>query len=69
MLGSYPGFKRDEDGVTMANKRRNWTHDETLMAFVLYYTLPPKEIDKTGEDINELARAIGRTPNSVALKA
>ncbi len=49
--------------------RRNWTHDETLMAFVLYYMLPSNEIDDTGADVIALANAIGRTPNAVAMKA
>ena len=39
------------------------------MAFTLYYLLPAKEIDKKGVDVNALARAIGRTPDAVALKA
>ena len=49
--------------------RRNWTRDETLMAFTLYYLLPSKMVDKSGADIINLAKAIGRTPSSVALKA
>lgn len=49
--------------------RTNWTREETLMAFTLYYMLPSKEIDKKGKDINALAAAIGRTPSAVALKA
>ena len=53
----------------MANLRRNWSREETLMAFTLYYLLPTKEIDKKGADINALAAAIGRSPDAVALKA
>ena len=52
----------------MAGARRNWTREETLMAFTLYYLLPQKEIDKKGADVNALARALGRTPDAVALK-
>ena len=39
------------------------------MAFTLYYLLPSKMVDKSGADIINLAKAIGRTPGSVALKA
>ena len=46
----------------------NWTHDETLMAFVLYRSLPPRECDDTGAKVQELAKALGRTANSVAMK-
>lgn len=45
-----------------------WSPDETLMAFVLYRLLPPRECDDTGEKVQELARALGRTPNAVAMK-
>ena len=53
----------------MSSQRRNWTREETLMAFALYYLLPAKDIDKSGADIRRLANAIGRTPSAVALKA
>lgn len=53
----------------MSAQRRNWTYEETLMAFTLYYLLPPKEVDKSGADVKNLAQAIGRTPSAVALKA
>ena len=49
--------------------RKNWSRDETLMAWLLYMELPAKEIDDQGEHIIELANALGRTPNAVALKA
>lgn len=39
------------------------------MAWLLYMELPAKEIDDQGEHIIKLAHALGRTPNSVALKA
>ena len=49
--------------------RRDWTHDETLMAWALYMALPAKEIDDKGHDVRLLAEALGRTPDAVALKA
>lgn len=48
---------------------QKWSKDETLMAWLLYMELPEKEIDDKGEHIIKLAHALGRTPNSVALKA
>lgn len=48
--------------------RRNWTWDETLMAFALYLILPARECDDAGIDVINLAKAINRTPSSVNLK-
>lgn len=49
--------------------RRNWSREETLMAFTLYCMLPEREIDKKGKDIIALANVLDRTPDAVALKA
>lgn len=46
----------------------NWTWNETLMAWALYMTLPGKELDDRKPEVQKLAQAIGRTPNSVSLK-
>lgn len=48
--------------------RRNWSREETMMAFALYMILEPRECDDKGADVRRLASAIHRTPNSVALK-
>lgn len=48
--------------------RRNWSREETMMAFALYMILEPRECDDKGFDVRRLAAAIHRTPNSVALK-
>jgi putative restriction endonuclease len=48
--------------------RRNWTLEETMMAFALYLVLPPKDCDDTGADVRQLASALERTPDAVALK-
>lgn len=48
--------------------RRNWSWEEILMAFALYFLLDPKHIDGKQRDVSALAHAIGRTPSSVALK-
>lgn len=52
----------------MRGKRRNWTREETILAFDLYCKLPFSKISKTNEQIIELASIIGRTPSSVGLK-
>jgi putative restriction endonuclease len=49
-------------------KRRNWSFEETSMAFVLYLLMPMSELDDTCAQVQKLASALGRTPSSVALK-
>lgn len=49
-------------------KRRNWTREETILAFDLYCKTPFSKISKTNEAIIELANIIGRTPDAVGLK-
>ena len=48
--------------------RQNWTRDETLKAFALYFILPSGKHDKKNPDIVALANELGRTPSSVVLK-
>lgn len=38
------------------------------MAFVLYFLLEPREIDKKNPDIQQLGKALGRSPGAVAMK-
>lgn len=45
-----------------------WTRLETLAAFSLYCRLPFGRLHKGNPEIIELARALGRTPSSVAMK-
>ena len=52
----------------MAAERRNWTREETILAFELYCRTPFSKISKTNKDVIELAGIIGRTPSSVGLK-
>ncbi len=47
---------------------RNWSLEETMMAFALYLILPPKACDDRGEEVQQFAAAIKRTPSAVALK-
>lgn len=48
--------------------RQNWTREETLKAFALYFILPSGKHDKKNPDIVALANELGRTPSSVVLK-
>lgn len=47
---------------------QTWTVDETMMAFVLYYMLPPRDIVESNPEIRALAHALDRTPGAVKLK-
>lgn len=49
-------------------KRRNWTSEETRMAFALYFIIGPSKADGRNEDVRALANAIRRSPSAVALK-
>ena len=48
--------------------RRNWTRDETLLAFRLYNLTQYGRIHSGNEDIVKLATIVGRTPSAVAKK-
>ena len=48
--------------------RRNWSLDETTMAFVLYFLLEPREVDGKTPDIQQLGAALGRSADAVAMK-
>jgi hypothetical protein len=48
--------------------QRNWTLEETTMAFALYLILSPKAYDDARTEVRQLAEAIGRTPDAVAMK-
>lgn len=49
-------------------ERRNWTREETILAFELYCRTPFGKIHKNNPDVIELAHIIGRTPDAVGLK-
>ena len=48
--------------------RRNWTWEETLRAFALYFLIPTGQHDKKNKDVIALAESIGRNPNAVVFK-
>jgi hypothetical protein len=49
--------------------RRNWTRDETLIAFRLYCRTPFGKLHQSNPDIIDLAGKLGRTPSAVGMKA
>ena len=48
--------------------RRNWTYDETLLAFNLYLQIPFAKITGSNSMIAMAAKTIGRTPAALAMK-
>lgn len=48
--------------------RRNWTWEETLRAFALYFLIPTGQYHKSNKEAIALADSIGRSPGSVAFK-
>lgn len=45
-----------------------WTHDEMILVLNLYLKLPFGKMDSRNPDVRHLAKVIGRTSNSVALR-
>lgn len=50
----------------MAGRGDKWSREETLAVLFLYLVLPSKMVDDKSEDVQALAKAIGRTPGVVA---
>lgn len=48
--------------------KNNWKEFELILALRLYYQLPFGKIHKGNKEIIQLAKIIGRTPSSVAMK-
>jgi putative restriction endonuclease len=48
--------------------RRDWTREETILAFELYCTIPSKDVTAQHPLIISLAQKFNRTPNSIKLK-
>jgi putative restriction endonuclease len=52
----------------MNDKPKNWSREETIVAFNLYCKIPFGKICKSNPDVIRLAKIIGRTPSSVGMK-
>lgn len=50
------------------NKRRNWTKEETIIAFNVYCKIPFKSSSKTNPTIIKYANIIGRSPSALNMK-
>jgi putative restriction endonuclease len=48
--------------------KRNWTREELILAFNLYFKIPFGQIDDDTPEIISLAKILNRTPGAVALK-
>lgn len=49
-------------------KRKNWTREETIIAFNVYCKIPFKSSSKTNPTIIEYANIIGRSPSALNMK-
>lgn len=54
--------------IFMALERKIWTRDELILALSVYFQLPFGRLNRTTPEVKELARLIGRTDNSAALR-
>ena len=54
--------------MTKGTPRKNWSREETILAYELYCRTPFGRIHSRNPEIIELANLIGRTSGSVALK-
>lgn len=49
-------------------ERRLWTREELILALSVYYQLPFGRLNHTTPEVRELARVLGRSENSAALR-
>jgi putative restriction endonuclease len=54
--------------AAMAQQHRDWTREEHILAFNLYCKIPFGRQHSRAPEIIELARLLGRSPNSVAMR-
>lgn len=52
----------------MPGTRRNWTREELILALSVYFQLPFGRLNRSTPEVVELARLIGRSENSAALR-
>ncbi len=50
------------------NQSKNWTREQTIVAFNLYCKIPFQKASSNNPDIVRIAKIIGRSPNSVKMK-
>ncbi len=52
----------------MPNQQNKWTRDELILTLSVYFQLPFGRLNRSTPEVKELARLIGRTDNSAALR-
>ena len=52
----------------MAGRPNNWTRDELILTLSVYFQLPFGRLNRVTPEVKELARIIGRSDNSAALR-
>lgn len=52
----------------MSERHTNWTRDELILALSVYFQLPFGRLNRATPEVKELARIIGRSDNSAALR-
>ena len=65
---SFYRIARARKWFSLMPSGRIWTRDELLAACNLYFTLPFGHMHSRNPTIIEMAKALGRTPSSVAMK-
>ena len=61
-------FRFSEATLKSATKGKPWSHAELMVACNLYFTLPFGQMHSRNPIIETLARSLGKTPGSVAMK-
>lgn len=52
----------------MTNQQNRWTREELILTLSVYFQLPFGRLNRTTPEVKELARLIGRSDNSAALR-
>lgn len=52
----------------MTSQQNRWTREELILTLSVYFQLPFGRLNRNTKEVKELARLIGRTDNSVALR-
>ncbi len=52
----------------MANKQNRWSREELILTLSVYFQLPFGRLNRTTPEVKDLAKLIGRTNNSAALR-
>ena len=62
------GKRKMPEGQQIQTARRNWSREELILALSVYFQLPFGRLNRSTPEVMELARLLGRTSNSAALR-